>query len=65
MVAVVVVVQFAVARECAVLEHQRNVVVAVRQPGVDLGVVLQQVKAGKPHVQIASAVAPAMIVIPE
>lgn len=63
--ALVVVLQLAVARECTVLDHQRNVVLAPREAPFDVRVLLQEVETGEAHVLISPAVAPVVFVIPE
>ena len=65
MMALMVVFQFAVGGECAVLEDQWDVVSAMRQLTVDLVSAFQQIEARKPHVQVPARAEDAVIVIPE
>src|SRR5215813_13484322 len=63
--AMMVVNQFAVRSERAILDHKRDVVLAARQPAVYLGAVFQQIESREAHIEVSTGAEMMVIVVPE
>src|SRR5262245_26171647 len=63
--AVMVVNQFAVRSQRAVLNHKRDVVLVARQPAVYLGAVFQQIESREAHIEVSTGAEMVVIVVPE
>lgn len=64
-VPVVLVIEFTVAREGAILQDERDVEFIPRQLFVHGCAVLEQIQSGETHVEVAACQSPTVIVIPE